>query len=329
MLRISHSAVAVPKLNDAILRYLYRRIRAMSFTIRLIVCVLLATATASLRAAAADMSTPLRMQQALILRVDGDLTFDAQGVPVDYRIKTTLPQKLADSLQRHVRSWRFEPVLVDGKPVTAQTEMRVTLAAQRANDDYRVTVDDVAFPQTHGQAADESYISKDPTTISYGSKRVVIPYPMAALAYGLEAKVIVDVKLTPEGRVDQAVAEQTTLFNVRGTPKDLGNVAEIFEHQALTSIKPWRFNVVVHVPNPTAENLTVRVPVHFSVVGTPGARDDRTGWQSEVRTPRRRAPWLPTGPTTGSVGVADVADGKLAPADRRFRLTAQVTGTTL
>ena len=97
----------------------FSTIHTMSPAIRLIVCALLATVTPSLRAASIEATTPASMQQALILRVDGELTIDPQGVPTDYQIKTELPQKLRDSLQQHVHSWRFEPVLVGGKPVLA------------------------------------------------------------------------------------------------------------------------------------------------------------------------------------------------------------------
>jgi hypothetical protein len=287
-------------------------------------CVLLMSTAPSLRAATTDALTTAPLQQALVMRVDGELSIDPQGVPIDYAIKTVLPQKLHDSLEQHVHSWRFVPVLIDGKPVLAETEMRVVLAAQGVGDAYRVTVDDVTFPQMQGQATDGD--PKDPTDISYG-KKLPINYPLEALQYGLlEASVMLDLKLTSEGQVEQAFVEQTALHNVEGKPRDLENVAQLFERAAVANMKSWRFNVVVNVLDPKPENLTVRVPVHFSAPGLAGAPTYRTGWQQEVRTPRRRAPWLPTGPTTGSIGVAD---SKLAPADRRFRLTAQVTGTTL
>ena len=296
--------------------------------IGLIVCALLATVTPSLRAATIEATTPVSMQQALILRVDGELSIDPQGVPTDYQIKTELPQKLRDSLQQHVRSWRFEPVLVGGKPVLAQTQMRVTLAAETIGDTYRVSVDNVTFPQTQGQTGDEPEAFKNPTTISEAHE-LGVSYPPAALEYGLEAEVLVDVKLTPEGRVDQAVVEQTALLNVKGKLRDLNNAVEMFERQVLGSVKSWRFNVAVHVPDPTAESLTVRVPVHFSVMGTPGARDARTGWQNEVRTLKRTAPWLLSDPKAQSIGVADLVDGELAPAGVRFHLAAPVVGSVL
>ncbi len=268
------------------------------------------------------------MQQALLLRVDGELSIDPQGVPVDYRIKTQLPQKLHDSLVQHVRTWRFEPVLIGGKPVLARTQMRVTLAAQGTGDDYRVAVDNVTFPQTQGVTPDANGNAEPPTSISYG-RILPIHYPHDALQYGLEADVLLNLKLSAQGRVEQAFVEQTALLDVRGRPDALKDAARMFERAALFDITWWRFNVALHVLDPKPENLTVRVPVHFSLPRIADTRPNPASWQQEVRTPKLRAPWLPPDPNQQSVGVADLAAGELAPAGSRFRLTAPVAGSLL
>ena len=137
----------------------------MSATLRLIACALLG-ATPCVHAST-DASTPAPIEQALLLGVDGKLTIDQQGVPSGYEISTKLPQKLQDSLQQRVRSWRFEPVQVDGKPVIARTAMHVTLAALGTGADYRVGVDSVSFPQTQGQTPDASAAPPMSTIIKF------------------------------------------------------------------------------------------------------------------------------------------------------------------
>lgn len=205
--------------------------------------------------------------------------------------------------------------------------MRVTLAAETIGDTYRVSVDNVTFPQTQGQTPDAPENSENPTSI-FIARTMPIHYPRDAVGYGLEADVLVNLKLTTEGRVEQAFVEQSALFNVKGKPGYLKDAVQLFERQVLADIKWWRFKVVMHVSDPKPESLTVRVPVHFSVPAIAGTRTN-TGWQNEVRTPKRTAPWLPSDPKTQSIGVADLADGELAPAGGRFHLAAPVAGSVL
>ena len=304
----------------------------MSRTIPLVACAILAAMLSAPCSAAAE--TPVPMEQALILRVDGQLTIDALGVPTEYQIKTTLPQKLGDNLQRAVRTWRFEPVLIGGKPVVAHTQMRVTLAAQGSGDAYRIAVDNVTFPQIQGEATDTA---DDPVTIAY-ARRPTIVYPHAALAAEIDADTLVYLHLSQEGRVKQVFVTQVALLNVRGKPADLRSATDVFERQVLSDVKDWRFRVDVDQvklaalqssdPDAVAMAFTLRVPIHFRIEGS--RIDDHTGWLQEARTPLRHAPWLPPDHDSVSVGVADVGADELAPASEgRFRLSVPVAGTAL
>jgi hypothetical protein len=305
-------------------------------TSRLISCALLAVAMPALCSAAIDAPALAPMEQALILRVDGQLIIDASGVPTSYQIKTALPQNLRDSLQRHVRSWHFEPVLVGGKPVVAQTQMRVTLAAQGAGNDYRVEVDNVTFPQTSGRTPDASNDPDNPVAISM-SRKNTITYPSAALENDINADALVVLRLTPEGRVAQAFVTQVALLNIKGRTEDLQTAAGIFERQVLADVKDWRFRVDVEQaklaalqsaePDAIASAFTVQVPIGFRMDGS--TLDNRAGWLSEARTPLRRAPWLRAESAGPSIGASDLASGELAPAASRFHLAASVAGTTL
>lgn len=212
----------------------------------------------------------------------------------------------------------------------AQTQMRVTLAAQGGGSDFRVTIDNVTFPQEHGQLPDGAQGAEAPTTISYSQKKLAIQYPLGALQYGLEANVVMDLLLTLDGHVEQAAIEQTALFNVKGKPELLAEAAQLFEHAALADVKSWRFSVTSRIPNPSNRDLTVRVPVNFSVPDTGRHRDSNAAWEQIVRTRPRRAPWLPTDPLDQPAGVAEFADGNIAPVvHRRFRLSTPVAGSAL
>lgn len=309
----------------------------MSPAIRLAVCALAMAVLPTMGRAAADASVAIPIEQALILRVDGQLTIGAQGVPADYQIKTTLPQKLSDSLRHAVLSWRFDPVLVGGNPVVAHTQMRVTLAAQDAGNAYRIAVDNVTFPQTRGETTDTIEDPDNPVTITLSRKNTV-DYPRAALEHGINADALVNLRLTPEGRVVQVFVAQIALLNVKGRPEDLRVATELFERQVLADTKVWRFGVVVDQarlaalrstdPDADAEAFTVQVPIEFRMQDS--RIDNPSGWLRAARTPLRHAPWLSPEHASASVGIADLDTGELAPASEgRFRLSTPVIGTVL
>lgn len=267
------------------------------------------------------------MEQALILRIDGELTIDTQGVPVGYQIKTDLAKDVSENLQRRVRSWRFEPIVVDGKPVIAQTQIRVTLAARPTGNDYVVTVDNVTFPQTQGKIADASMASL--VEVSHANHLTAPEYPRTALYASIEADVVVYIKLTPEGRVEQAFVPQVGLLNVRGKPAVLQEWAKLFEEQTLVATKRWRFNLSGGGTRPLAEDLipSIAVPIHFRMADK--HTDRQTGWIQEARTPMRQVPWVTTEPDAATIGVADLTAGELAPLAARFRLATPVAGSAL
>jgi len=295
----------------------------MSATLRLIACALLAGSPCV--DASTDTSTPAPVEQALLLGVDGKLTIDQQGVPSGYEISTKLPQKLQDSLEQRVRSWRFEPVLVAGKPVIARTAMHVTLAALGTGDDYRVSVDSVSFPQTQGQTPDASDEPPMSTIVKFRGHPEPPDYPRDALHRDLEADVLVYVRVGADGHVDQAMVAQVALLNAKGRLSDLNGAAKLFEREALSIVPSWRFDVTVNVPNPTASDLTLAIPLTFRL----GSGRPRDVWQHEARTAKRIAPWLPADPSATTIGVADLANGEYASAASRFRLIAPVTGSAL
>ncbi len=307
--------------------------------IRSILCACIAAALLTPGVSAFAMPAPVPMEQALILHVDGTLTIDAQGVPTDYLIKTKLRQDVSDILQRQVRAWRFQPVMVGGKQVIAKTQMRVTLTAQDEGADSRLSVDNVTFPEIHGVVADTEAHPDGAVSISF-AKATPPEYPQEALAYGVEADALLYLLVTPDGKVAQSCVTQIALLNVKGSPRNLSAAANIFERAVLDTAKKWRFNVVVHdspfaklssttsTDAGTASIFTIRVPVMFRF----GTKTDTTSkWQQEMRTAKRAVPWLSPELNAASVGVADIdtANSDPTPVASNFHLNTQVIGTTL
>ncbi|MEO5596451.1 MAG: hypothetical protein ABIQ97_04840 [Lysobacteraceae bacterium] len=287
---------------------------------------------ASLSSVAATEAPPIELEQALTLRVDGDLTIDPNGVPTDYAVKTELPKVLADSLQRQVHAWRFDPILIDGKPAKVKTLMHVTLGATGDGDAMRVSIEAVTFPQKSGAIPDDS------RPVSLTSDKPEPPYyPQDELIAGVEARVAVQLQVGADGKVQQASVAQTGLLHIKGDPRQLRGAIADFEHASLKAARSWRFKVSadpevlerlqVSDPEAYAQAMTVTIPIEFITTNTPP--DQRRGWQQETRTVKHAAPWLQPDGHAQIVGVNDVASGEIAMASTQFHLTTTVVGATL
>ena len=256
--------------------------------------------------------------------VDGRITIDQHGALVDYRPETSLPASLESVLDQHIRSWKFEPVFVNGKPVVADTRMRVTLAAREDGDNYRVKVDNVTFPRDKGSAVKPD--SAEAVTIS--GKRLHPPsYPEGLLRAGVNGVVLLYIRVAADGSVAEVMPVQTSLLNVKGRERVLAKAVSMFEQSAARTAKSWRFNVQMHTGQSTPADMTVSVPVTYRMDGSREARPGQ--WRTEVRGPRREASWLKDGPASQQIGVSDIMHGEIVPIASVFKLRTDVSGAAL
>ncbi len=264
---------------------------------------------------------PVAVESVLVNRVDGRITIDAQGVPIDYRIETELTDKVRALLDKAVRGWRFEPVLVDGKPVTAEARMRVTLAAHEQGDGLRVGVDNVIFPTD----ADSANLSE----VKVAKVRVMPPkYPGYAASLGVEGRVLLHLKISPEGRVEDMVAVQSSLANVAGKDELLGKLIAEFEEASLKAARNWRFRVDATGSSAEAEEgITFAIPVDYRMWDKKD--QERGAWATEVRGPKRVAPWHGDKQHFQQVGVSDVSGNEMVYLGGGLRLATEVQGTFL
>lgn len=264
---------------------------------------------------------PVAVESVLIARVDGRIVIDAQGVPIDYRIETELTDKVRALLDKAVRGWRFEPVLVDGKPVTAEARMRVTLVAREQGDGLRVGIDNVIFPTD----ADSANLSE----VKVAKLRVMPPkYPGYAASLGVEGRVLLHLKLSPDGRVEDVVAVQSSLANVAGKDELLGKLIAEFEEASLKAARNWRFEVdATGLSTEAGEDITFAMPVDYLMWDKKDQKQD--AWVTEVRGPKRVAPWRDDKQHFQQVGVSDVSGNEMVYLGGGLRLATEVQGTNL
>lgn len=262
----------------------------------------------------------------LATRVDGWIDIDTQGGVAGYQPTTKLTQPLAGKLETMVSKFRFAPVVENGKPINARARMRLSLVASKLPDgSMRVGVEHVSFP-TGSDDKPEPLPSGITMKVVEKSR---ITYPQIVLRQGLNARVLVAVRLNLDGSVGDAVVRQSMLLNAKGGDRNVSTALAQFEAASLRSISSWR--AAIDVPTgrtPRPDELTAMVAVDFTLDDSPGLQSGL--WQWETRTAPRPLPWMDD-PIAGSVpGVADVSglDG-FGPAGSRIKLLSSPAQQTL
>ncbi|NUS38275.1 MAG: hypothetical protein HOQ02_04530 [Lysobacter sp.] len=236
------------------------------------------------------------------LMVDADVRVAADGSVVDYRLNGVLDHALADRIEREVRQWRFVPALRDGQPATAKTRLLITL--QPAREGGRWVVADVSS----GQPA-------------LARRELLMPdFPESALRAHLSARVVLDVKLAPTGKVEAVHVEQVSLDRP-GDPKLAAQWAEIFGPPSVRAAKGWRFLPPESVDGEPV-GATFRIAIVFPYdVDTIAAHRFYPG-------PITPAPWLAPRIADHALRQA-LADGEIQPLEERVHLAGEVVGHVL
>jgi hypothetical protein len=264
----------------------------------------------------------------ITMRVDGQIAIDEQGKVLDYRVDTKLQPELQVLIDKAVPSWLFWPVLVDGKPTAARTGMRITLTGTQVDTGYRIAVDNVTF--SNKDASDKNSHWKIPASpgveMTVKSRKSKIQFP----GYRVDGLVVVHVRVSPQGTIEEITASQSSLFNLTGNPKILAKARKSMEDSAIKGIRGWTFNVETHGRTPKPEELSGAISVQF-VWNTDSADQlHETGvWRREHRGPYHAPGWLRDTRLAQRVGSSDMGGSDVTPLASPVRLREGVLGKTL
>lgn len=278
-----------------------------------IVAVLLWIAIAVPAASAGRVVPAAQGESVITMRLDGELSVDAGGAVHDYTIRTEVTPGVQQFLDRVIPRWKFEPVLMDGKPVIARSPMRIVLAAEPADGNYTIRLDNVLFIPNSAEEHETDKKLRDARD-GYGveSMRMRPPrYPPELLYAGVGGIVLLNVRVAPDGRVEEAFAVQSSLLDVKGRAWHLEPARVLLERNAVAAARQWRFRI--DAPDPqalTPAQRTVRVPVEYAI-DRPGNRELTGSWRHEYRGPNITAPWLQDAQDGMVVGVSDLASGEM------------------
>lgn len=222
----------------------------------------------------------VRKQAVASMVVTGEVVIDERGNVTSHAIDKpdALPAGVVQLLSQAIPQWKFHPVEIAGVAHPARSAMRVRVVAQERDDGaYSVSLRDAAFP------------AKNEVPGSHAtSKKMVHPwYPEGAIRGGAEAMVYVAAKVGPDGRVEDAVAEQVNLPFV-ATERVMDAYRKLFADASVKAAKASVFNPPT-VGEDVGKSTLVRVPYEYSLGDR---REPAYGqWASYIPGPYNPAPW--------------------------------------
>lgn len=244
-------------------------------------------------------------EEALRLDVKGEIAIDKGGAVYDYKIETILTPEIKELVDRSVRKWKFEPVIRNGAPAYAKSDMYLTLLASRVEAGYQLRVERVRFGGSRKE------------------RRMQPPrYPTEALRAGLPATVLVAVRIDEEGNVMDAVAAQSSLDGVKATKKAAENWLKSFDKVAVAAARKWKFEAA-DVASGDAPETTQLVPVEFRI----DSPESEEGWRYASAGISHPIPWLPAEKQT--YDATGLRHGESIALDGAISLKQDVVGTAL
>jgi hypothetical protein len=249
----------------------------------------------------------------LEMDADGEVQIAPDGHVSDYRLQSKLGPTLSALVDGDVRGWRFDPILIDGKPVVAKTAMHIRLKAQPRGepDDYAVQILSVSFggPQ-------RSSGMRPPK------------YPEAAVRVGIGAKVLLSLRLDETGKVIEIQPYQTSLNRRAASEAEAEHWRREFEKVSVAAARTWHYDLSETV-NGKPIGTSAMAPIVFSLNGigmhapTPGE------WTAYLPGPVHPAPWVNSARVASADDLASTPDGQALSMDSRFHLKDNVIGKAL
>lgn len=242
----------------------------------------------------------------------GTIEIGPDGRVFDHQLDKSQPGAIGQALARSIEQWRFEPILVDGKPVIAKTSMRLAIEALPiADDNYQLSIRGVWFGEPRRSAHD------------------MMPprYPRDAVSAGIGAKVVLVLQMDEKGEVQRVHVEQVNLDRVARSDFDADRWRDSFAKTSLATASRWKFDITEVIAGEPI-GTTVRVPVTFNLTSGSSRRGVDNTWHSYLPGPRVPAPWI-VDTAVASQPPGSLKDGEVRALDSRFKLKNDLVGSLL
>lgn len=274
-------------------------------------CILLSAA------ALAGTSSEVRKRVQASMLLTGTIVVAPDGNVRSYVVDHAdkLPPAVSGLIANNVPGWKFEPALLDGKPVAAEAKMSFRVVAKpMGNDNFSIGISGAQFGQ-----------GKPGESISY-KKRVNPVYPSEAAQAHVAGTVYLVLRVGRQGQVLDVVAEQVNM-TVLASDRELERWRQVLAKSAMRAARRWTFNPPTSGKAVDAKYWVARVPVNYNLRFEGMPRGESYGrWEEYVPGPRQPIPWF-DGKQMASTDADAIPDGDLRQADQGLRLTSPLNGT--
>lgn len=249
-------------------------------------------------------------QAELDMSTSGEIVIAADGSVASHELDPGLAPVVKDLVDRNVRTWRFEPILVDGQPRPARTRMQLALRAlPNEEGNYTLRLENVWFGVTKPNPR-----NRPPA------------YPRSAISARVGARLMVVAKLDARGNVVDVHPYQTSLDRQTRGDGMARRLRGMFERAGLAAVKGWKFTPGEMI-NGEAIGGSVMVPIWFQITEN-GRKPSESEWRAYVPGPISPAPWI-TEESLAQIDTNALGEGDSASLESRFRLTSDVVGKAL
>lgn len=260
-----------------------------------------------------------RKQVEASMLLTGMIVVDPQGGVSEHVIDH--PEKVEkgvlDFMHASVAQWKFEPVRVDGKPVSIRNKMSIRLIAKDVGDGkYNVRI---------GGADFQPFKTETGTEIAENS--LTPPkYPVYAQRAGVQGTVYLVLRVGRDGKVTDVATEQVNL-KIVASASDMRHWRSVLAASATKVAKAWAFTPPSKGEQATLASWSVRVPVDYRFYGERG--EGYGEWDAYVPGPRESIPWQDWTDQPGYSPDALVADGGAYPVggNNGLRLLTPLSGS--
>lgn len=244
--------------------------------------------------AGAVTASEVRKHLEYSLLVKGEIETNAEGEVSSVNVEKPekFPPGLVDYVKQQVSGWKFEPVLVAGKPARARSSMSLLVVAKKlANKDVSIGIRNASFGRQE---------LKEGEFVSPLDKKPPV-YPRGLAAKGVSGTVYVLLKVGRDGTVEDAAVEKVNL-RVLAKEHVMESWRAALSEAALETLTTWRFSVPTTGEYADDQAWSIWAPVDFELVNAKGEPVDGNGnviaddgygkWKTYVRGPSRPILWL-------------------------------------
>ena len=264
--------------------------------------IVFAASLAAAFAAKAGHKDRLIEKAEMSMLVSGGIDMRPDGSVERYSIDHSekLSAAVVQLIGAQVSQWRFEPVLVDGKPVAAHTNMSLRIVAKPADEqNFNVRIQSVSFSGGSDDADDHMSVLK---------KTSLGPMVRALVSSGVDAAdLYIALKVGTDGKVQDAVVEQVNLFALGGD-REMESARKVLGDSTMEVVRKWTFRVPAREPDGEPYWSGV-LPVTFRVSGD--STQEYGQWKTYVPGPCASVPWRELNSVTEHPCDAAAPEGEL------------------